>query len=90
MDGSDGLFEILRYAPEHNWSAYEEALKTNLVFAKIVISRIVYSLGDWMAQNDSVQPSENIALQASTSHGSIVGASPNNTVDMKTQADPIK
>ncbi|KAK8622150.1 hypothetical protein V6N13_097775 [Hibiscus sabdariffa] len=50
MDGSDGLFEILRYAPEHNWSAYEEALKTNLVFAKIVISRIVYSLGDWMAQ----------------------------------------
>lgn len=44
------LFEILRYAPQHNWSAYEEALKTNPVLAKMVISGIVYSLGDWIAQ----------------------------------------
>ncbi|KAK9285370.1 hypothetical protein L1049_024561 [Liquidambar formosana] len=44
------LYEILRYAPEHNWIAYEEALKTNPVFAKMVISGIVYSVGDWIAQ----------------------------------------
>ncbi|KAG6793870.1 hypothetical protein POTOM_003094 [Populus tomentosa] len=44
------LFEILRYAPQHNWSAYEEALKTNPVLAKMMISGIVYSLGDWIAQ----------------------------------------
>ncbi|XP_075487179.1 uncharacterized protein LOC142526578 isoform X1 [Primulina tabacum] len=44
------LFEILRYAPEHNWSAYEEALKTNPVLAKMFISGVVYSLGDWIAQ----------------------------------------
>ncbi|XP_061359318.1 uncharacterized protein LOC133303420 isoform X2 [Gastrolobium bilobum] len=44
------LFEILRYAPQHNWSAYEEALKTNPVFAKMVISGVVYSIGDWIAQ----------------------------------------
>ncbi|GJV01746.1 SYM1-like protein [Tanacetum coccineum] len=29
------LYEILRYAPEHNWIAYEEALKENPVFAKM-------------------------------------------------------
>ncbi|KAK7324600.1 hypothetical protein VNO77_28296 [Canavalia gladiata] len=44
------LYEILRYAPQHNWSAYEEALKTNPVFAKMVISGVVYSVGDWIAQ----------------------------------------
>lgn len=44
------LFEILRYAPQHNWSAYEEALKSNPVFAKMVISGVVYSVGDWIAQ----------------------------------------
>ncbi|KAD6795662.1 hypothetical protein E3N88_06558 [Mikania micrantha] len=44
------LYEILRYAPEHNWIAYEEALKQNPVFAKMMISGIVYSLGDWIAQ----------------------------------------
>lgn len=44
------LFEILRYAPQHNWSAYEEALKTNPVLAKMVISGVVYSVGDWIAQ----------------------------------------
>ena len=44
------LFEILRYAPQHNWSAYEEVLKTNPVFAKMVISGVVYSIGDWIAQ----------------------------------------
>jgi hypothetical protein len=44
------IFEILRYMPEHNWSAYEEALKANPVLAKMMISGIVYSLGDWIAQ----------------------------------------
>ncbi|KAK6154320.1 hypothetical protein DH2020_008568 [Rehmannia glutinosa] len=44
------LFEILRYAPQHNWIAYEEALKTNPVLAKMVISGVVYSVGDWIAQ----------------------------------------
>ncbi|KAH9627345.1 hypothetical protein KSS87_020300 [Heliosperma pusillum] len=44
------IFEILRYAPEHNWIAYEETLKTNPVLAKMVISGVVYSVGDWIAQ----------------------------------------
>ncbi|KAJ4977502.1 hypothetical protein NE237_002608 [Protea cynaroides] len=44
------IYEILRYAPQHNWSAYEEALKENPVLAKMVISGVVYSLGDWIAQ----------------------------------------
>ncbi|XP_042519055.1 uncharacterized protein LOC122092828 [Macadamia integrifolia] len=44
------IYEILRYAPQHNWYAYEEALKQNPVFAKMVISGVVYSLGDWIAQ----------------------------------------
>lgn len=44
------IYEILRYAPQHNWTAYEEALKTNPVLAKMVISGVVYSLGDWIAQ----------------------------------------
>ncbi|KAM2092357.1 hypothetical protein TB2_030284 [Malus domestica] len=44
------LYEILRYAPQHNWSAYEDALKTNPVLAKMVISGVVYSVGDWIAQ----------------------------------------
>lgn len=44
------FYEVLRYAPEHNWVAYEEALKTHPVLAKMAISGIVYSLGDWIAQ----------------------------------------
>ncbi|GMP52870.1 hypothetical protein CsSME_00018537 [Camellia sinensis var. sinensis] len=40
------LFEILRYAPQHNWSAYVEALKTNPVLAKMMISGVVY-VGIW-------------------------------------------
>ncbi|XP_010522636.1 PREDICTED: protein SYM1 [Tarenaya hassleriana] len=44
------LYEILRYVPEHNWIAYEQALKTNPVLAKMAISGIVYALGDWIAQ----------------------------------------
>lgn len=44
------LYEVLRYAPEHNWVAYEEALKENPVLAKMAISGIVYSIGDWIAQ----------------------------------------
>ncbi|KAI4383311.1 hypothetical protein MLD38_009163 [Melastoma candidum] len=35
------LYEILRYAPEHNWIAYEDALKTNPVLAKMAISGVV-------------------------------------------------
>ncbi|KAL4579947.1 hypothetical protein LXL04_016118 [Taraxacum kok-saghyz] len=44
------LYEILRYAPEHNWIAYKEALKENPVLAKMMISGVVYSIGDWIAQ----------------------------------------
>lgn len=44
------IYEIVRYAPQHNWTAYEEALKTNPVLAKMMISGIVYSIGDWIAQ----------------------------------------
>ncbi|XP_077243232.1 peroxisomal membrane 22 kDa (Mpv17/PMP22) family protein [Tasmannia lanceolata] len=44
------IYEILRYAPLHNWTAYEEALKTNPVLAKMMISGVVYSVGDWIAQ----------------------------------------
>ncbi|XP_050368167.1 uncharacterized protein LOC126786391 [Argentina anserina] len=44
------IYEIVRYAPQHNWTAYEEALKANPVLAKMVISGVVYSLGDWIAQ----------------------------------------
>ncbi|KAK7324735.1 hypothetical protein VNO77_28536 [Canavalia gladiata] len=44
------LYEILRYVPEHNWIAYEQALKANPVLAKMAISGIVYSIGDWIAQ----------------------------------------
>lgn len=44
------FYEILRYAPEHSWTAYEEALKKNPVLAKMMISGVVYSLGDWIAQ----------------------------------------
>lgn len=44
------IFEIVKYAPLHNWNAYEEALKTNPVLAKMMISGIVYSIGDWIAQ----------------------------------------
>ncbi|KAF9607982.1 hypothetical protein IFM89_003990 [Coptis chinensis] len=44
------IYEILRYAPLHNWTAYEEALRENPVLAKMMISGVVYSLGDWIAQ----------------------------------------
>lgn len=44
------LYEVLRYAPEHNWIAYEQALKSSPVLAKMVISGIVYFIGDWIAQ----------------------------------------
>lgn len=46
---------MLRYAPEHNWVAYEEALKTHPVLSKMVISGVVYSLGDWIAQVSILQ-----------------------------------
>ncbi|XP_050383629.1 uncharacterized protein LOC126800320 isoform X2 [Argentina anserina] len=44
------LYEILKYVPEHNWIAYEQALQANPVLAKMVISGVVYTLGDWIAQ----------------------------------------
>uniref|UniRef100_A0A0E0BPH2 Uncharacterized protein n=1 Tax=Oryza glumipatula TaxID=40148 RepID=A0A0E0BPH2_9ORYZ len=44
------IFEILRYMPEHNWSVYEEALKINPVLAKMMVSGVVCSLGNWIAQ----------------------------------------
>ncbi|XP_051135253.1 uncharacterized protein LOC127254271 [Andrographis paniculata] len=44
------FYEVLRYAPEHSWNAYEEALKSHPVLSKMVISGSVYSLGDWIAQ----------------------------------------
>ncbi|CAJ2660449.1 unnamed protein product [Trifolium pratense] len=44
------LYEILRYVPEHNWIAYEQSLKANPVLAKMAISGVVYSIGDWIAQ----------------------------------------
>ncbi|KAL2620548.1 hypothetical protein R1flu_000753 [Riccia fluitans] len=44
------LLEIIRYAPVHNWFAYEELLQTHPVLAKMAISGTVYSLGDWIAQ----------------------------------------
>jgi hypothetical protein len=36
--------------PEHNWIAYEQSLKANPVLAKMAISGVVYSIGDWIAQ----------------------------------------
>lgn len=50
------FYEILRYATQHNWSAYEAALKTNPVFAKMMICDVVYSLGDWIAQCNEGKP----------------------------------
>ncbi|PKU80728.1 uncharacterized protein LOC110114095 [Dendrobium catenatum] len=50
------LYEIVRYAPLHNWTAYEDALKTNPVLAKMMISGAVYSIGDWIAQCYSGKP----------------------------------
>ncbi|GMN57141.1 hypothetical protein TIFTF001_026259 [Ficus carica] len=44
------LYEVLRYAPAHNWIAYEQALKANPVLAKMMISGVVYAIGDWIAQ----------------------------------------
>ncbi|XP_004304121.1 PREDICTED: protein SYM1 [Fragaria vesca subsp. vesca] len=44
------LYEIVKYVPEHNWIAYEQALNANPVLAKMVISGVVYTLGDWIAQ----------------------------------------
>lgn len=44
------MLEVLRYAPLHNWHAYEEALKSNPILAKMMISGIVYSIGDWIGQ----------------------------------------
>ena len=34
----------------HNWIAYEETLKPNSVLEKMVIRRVVYSLGDSISQ----------------------------------------
>lgn len=44
------VFEVLKYAPLHNWHAYEEFLSANPVLAKMMISGVVYSIGDWIGQ----------------------------------------
>jgi len=44
------VFEVLKYVPLHNWHAYEELLKSNPILAKMMISGIVYSIGDWIGQ----------------------------------------
>lgn len=44
------MLEVLKYAPLHNWHAYEEVLKSNPILAKMMISGIVYSIGDWIGQ----------------------------------------
>ncbi|XP_062106276.1 uncharacterized protein LOC133817711 [Humulus lupulus] len=44
------IYEVLRYAPQHNWIAYEQALKANPVLSKMAISGVVYAIGDWIAQ----------------------------------------
>ncbi|XP_058755897.1 protein SYM1-like [Vicia villosa] len=44
------IYEILSYMLEHNWIAYEQSLKANPVLAKMEISGVVYSIGDWIAQ----------------------------------------
>jgi hypothetical protein len=43
-------FEILRRVPVDNWHGYQQMLQTNPVFAKMCISGVVYTLGDWSAQ----------------------------------------
>lgn len=50
------LYEVLRYVPEHNWIAYEKALAAHPVLAKMTISGIVYSIGDWIAQCSEGKP----------------------------------
>ncbi|TYI05887.1 hypothetical protein ES332_A10G120200v1 [Gossypium tomentosum] len=40
------LYEVLQYVPEHNWIAYEQALKAKPVIAKMAIRGIVYSIGN--------------------------------------------
>lgn len=44
------MFEILKYAPLHNWKAYELLLQSNPILAKMMISGVVYSIGDWIGQ----------------------------------------
>ncbi|KAG0627679.1 hypothetical protein M758_2G220100 [Ceratodon purpureus] len=44
------MFEVLKYAPLHSWHAYEEVLQSNPILAKMTISGIVYSIGDWIGQ----------------------------------------
>lgn len=44
------MFEVLKYAPLHCWHAYEEVLQSNPLLAKMTISGIVYSIGDWIGQ----------------------------------------
>jgi protein Mpv17 len=44
------MFEVLKYAPLHSWHAYEDVLQSNPILAKMTISGIVYSIGDWIGQ----------------------------------------
>ncbi|XBI27274.1 hypothetical protein VPH35_051765 [Triticum aestivum] len=57
--------------PEHNWSAYEEALNANLDLAKMIISGVVYSLGAWIAQFDRTRMFWS-GLVGFTLHGSLL------------------
>ncbi|GAQ82674.1 hypothetical protein KFL_001190170 [Klebsormidium nitens] len=49
-------FEILRRVPVDNWHGYQQMLQTNPVFAKMCISGVVYTLGDWSAQTCEGKP----------------------------------
>ena len=44
------MFEVIKYAPLHSWHAYERVLQDNPILAKMTISGIVYSIGDWIGQ----------------------------------------
>jgi hypothetical protein len=50
------MFEVLKYAPLHCWHAYEEVLQSNPLLAKMTISGIVYSIGDWIGQVNFSSP----------------------------------
>ncbi|KAL5547978.1 hypothetical protein UlMin_003209 [Ulmus minor] len=63
---TDPPFAILLL--DHHFSAYEEALKTNPVLAKMMISGVVYSLRDWIAQVIIILSLVGFTLHGSLSH----------------------
>lgn len=42
------MFEVLKYVFFYNWYVYEEVFKSNLILVKMMISGIVYLIGDWI------------------------------------------